>query len=214
VFVVVVKFGRRVIVFSGPDGSGKTTLLSMLIRYLEARGVCAGYHWVRGTHLIASISARFLGLFNVFRGGDNPYYGISVPVSLRGLWVHLEVWSFLFYYLFRRFLAWFYGVLVCDRGLLDFIVWVVSTLRYPGFLKSIYGGFLLRLLGSEPVVFVYASLGDLVRRADLPGYFISRQLPLYLVLRKYSDTLCIVDTTGSSPMDSFRELLECLLKRG
>jgi len=34
--------------------------------------------------------------------------------------------------------------LVCDRGFLDFIIWIITTLEYPGFLNTIYGRFLFR----------------------------------------------------------------------
>jgi hypothetical protein len=50
----------------------------------------------------------------------------------------------------------FCDYLVCDRGFLDFIVWIISTLDRLSFLRSIYGAFLLRLVSIERPVYLYA----------------------------------------------------------
>jgi hypothetical protein len=54
------------------------------------------------------------------------------------------------------------------RGSLDFLVWLVSTLDDPSLLRGVYGGFLLRLARKEGPVYLYADLGALAGRADVP----------------------------------------------
>jgi len=200
----------RLLVFSGPDGSGKSTLVSMLGSLLVSRGWVVGFSWVRGTHLLASLLARILSRFGAFRGVDNPYYGLRIPRGFRWMWLHIEFWSYIFYHLWRRVLALFHDVLLCDRGLLDFLVWIVSTLRYPGFLETIYGRFLLRLLQKEPIVYVYASTKTLEARADIPLEFLHREIPAYKTLAKHTRITCKIDTTNTSPTKTLAKLLECL----
>ena len=200
----------RIACFLGLDGSGKTTLSWMLRAYLAGRGVLAGYHWFRGSHLLVSILARFLGRFEPFKGGDNPYYGVSVPEGLRWLWGFLEFWCFLPLYLFRRFLSCFYGVLVCDRCVLDFVVWVVATLRYPGFVSTVFGRFLLALMREEVSVYLYAPLHVLAGRSDVGLDFLRREYVVYSVLVRYFGAGCVVDTGSKRPVESLGEVLACL----
>jgi thymidylate kinase len=51
------------ICFFGPDGSGKTTLAKALAKEFESRGFNAKISWMRGTHTLASLLARFLSKF-------------------------------------------------------------------------------------------------------------------------------------------------------
>jgi len=89
------------IYFFGPDGSGKTTVAKALARELESHSFNVKISWMRGTHTLASLLARFLSKFTIFRGPDNPYYGISVPCGMRRLWQLLEFISVLPVLLFR-----------------------------------------------------------------------------------------------------------------
>jgi hypothetical protein len=104
-------------------------------------------------------------------------------------------------------------VLVCDRGFMDFIVWVVVTLGHPSFLSSIYGRFLLRLTALEGPVYLYADVGTLAGRADVPRSFIARELVAYNILARYTSR-CSVDTGGRSPQAVVKEILSCLGTRG
>jgi hypothetical protein len=135
---------KKDITLSGADGSGKTTVSRLLVSVLSNHGyVC--FHWFRGSHLFASLLYRLLSRFSSFRGVCNPYYGVCVPVKLRPLWVHVKFWSLIPHVIVRFILRRFCRVLVCDRGFMDFIVWVIVTLEHPSFLSSIYGRFLLRI---------------------------------------------------------------------
>jgi hypothetical protein len=196
------------ITISGADGSGKTTVVRLLASYFSRRGpICT--HWFRGSHLLASLLYRLLSRFSSFRGGCNPYYGVCVPVRLRPLWVHVEFWSLIPHVIVRLILRRFCRVLVCDRGFMDFIVWVMVTLGHPSFLSSIYGRFLLRLTVLEGPVYLYADVGTLAGRADVPRSFIARELIAYSILARYTSR-CSIDTGRRSPQTVVKEILSCV----
>jgi len=193
----------------GPDGSGKSTLARLLRSYLYSRGVYAHVSWFRGSHLLASVLARFLSRFASFRGYGNPYYRITIPPKLRPLWVLVEFFSLLPYYLLRRFLLLF-QLVIGDRGLLDFIVWIIVTLDYPGFLGSFTGRFIARLAVKEKSIYVKADLVTLRKRVvDIPSPFLVKEIACYNVLAKYY-AKCTIDTTSRTPLESLGELVECL----
>jgi hypothetical protein len=207
----VLEIGIHIII-SGADGSGKTTVVRLLASYFSRHGpVCV--HWFRGSHLLASLLYRLLSRFRSFRGYCNPYYGVCVPVRLRPLWVHVEFWSLIPHVIVRLILRRFCRVLVCDRGFMDFIVWVVVTLGHPSFLSSIYGRFLVRLTALEGPVYLYADVGTLAGRADVLRSFIARELIAYNMLARYTSR-CSVDTGGRSPQAVVKEILSCLETRG
>jgi len=196
------------IVFSGADGSGKTTV-SRLLAFYVSRYSSTCVHWFRGSHLLASILAKFLSYFKAFRDVCNPYYKVCIPRRLRSLWVHVEFWSLLPHIFVRFLLGIVCRFLACDRGFLDFIVWVVVTLDYPGFLRGVYGGFLLRLAARERPVYLYADPDVLVRRADVPREFIVKELAVYNVLARYVSS-CSIDTGAKSLQETLRDVLKCL----
>lgn len=199
---------KAFVVLSGADGSGKTTAARLLVSLLSLRGpTCT--HWLRGSHLLASLLARFLSRFSAFRGGCNPYYGVCIPRRLRGVWVLVEFWSFVPHLLARSLLRRLCHFLVCDRGSLDFLVWLVSTLNFPSLLRGVCGGFLLRLARREGPVYLYADLHALAGRADVPPLFLARELAAYKVLAGYV-ARCSIDTGVNGPLDVARGVLECL----
>jgi len=102
--------------------------------------------------------------------------------------------------------------LVCDRGFLDFIVWIITTLNHPSFLRGVYSRFLLRLAEREKPVYLYADLDVLARRADVPKKFIAKELVVYSVLARYISA-CRIDTGVGTPIDSLRGVLRCLEER-
>jgi len=198
----------RYVVLSGADGSGKTTTVKILASYFSLYG-SACVHWFRGSHLFSSVLARFLYGFSSFHGSCNPYYGICVPERLRNVWVFLEFASLLPHVLARLLLRRLCRFLLCDRGLLDFVVWIVATLGYPGFLGTIYGRFLLALATKEAPIYLYADLEVLARRADVPRPFITKELAVYDVLAKYV-ARCRIDTGAQGPREVLEGVLKCL----
>jgi len=196
------------ICLSGADGSGKTTISRLLFSALALRGsVCI--HWFRGSHLFSSVLSRFLHSFSSFRGSCNPYYRICVPRRLRDVWVFLEFVSLLPHVLARLILRRLCRFLLCDRGFLDFIVWIIVTLGYPAFLDTIYGRFLLRLASREGPIYLYADLEVLARRADVPRSFIAKELAVYSILAKYV-TRCRINTGTQGPREVLKGVLKCL----
>lgn len=198
-----------VICFSGPDGSGKSTLAGLFRSYLLSYGVYTNILWFRGSHLFASLLAKFLSRFVAFKGYSNPYYGITLPPKLRSPWMLIEFSSILPHYLLRKFLSLFHCV-IGDRGLLDFMVWIIVTLDYPKFTSSLLGGFLARLAAREKNIYVRADPAVLRRRiAGITPSFLMKEIACYNVLAKYYAS-SIIDTTDKTPKEALEELLKCL----
>jgi len=200
------------LVLSGTDGSGKTTMANILTRITLNKRGSACIHWFRGSHLLAFILLRFLSSFRLLKGPCNPYYKVCIPSMLKPLWIHLEFWSLLPHVFVRFLLKRFCRFLVCDRGLLDFMVWIIVTLNHPAFLRSVYGKFLLRLALREKSVYLYADLDTLVKRADVPREFIARELAVYNVLARYVSP-CSIDTGSKGPLWVLGDVLRCLATR-
>jgi len=196
------------VVLSGCDGSGKTTVARILASYLSKRG-STGMYWFRGSHLLASILLRLLSRFKTFRGPCNPYYQVCIPNRLKRLWAHIEFWSATPYIILRLLLAKLHAYTVYDRGVIDFIAWVTTTLSYPSFIESIYGKFLLRLALQENTVYLYADIGALTKRSDTPPEFTYREYAIYTILARYT-AKCVVDTTKSKPVEAVVQTLKCV----
>ena len=191
---------KKDITLSGADGSGKTTVARLLISILSNHGsVC--FHWFRGSHLLASILAKILSRVKSFRGNCNPYYMFSVSDRLKSLWVHIEFWSLIPHVFTRFFLRIFCDYLVCDRGFLDFIIWIIATLDRPSFL--------LRLAYIENPVYLYADPNILFKRSDAPKNFVFKELLIYNSLAK-NLSLCSIDTGAKDPHEVAIEVLKCL----
>ncbi|PUA31626.1 MAG: hypothetical protein B7O98_09000 [Zestosphaera tikiterensis] len=102
-----------------------------------------------------------------------------------------------------------YRFIVFDRGVVDFIAWVVTTLGYPGFLSSLYGRFLVRLALKENIVYLHADRDVLVARADVSPGFIYREYAVYSVLMRYL-ARCIIDTGLNRPVGATVGVLKCM----
>jgi len=187
----------KLIVLSGCDGSGKTTAITILLIYLSKR-FRVSVHWLRGSHLHVSILYRILSKFSVFKGFDNPYYRFSAPSNLRPLLALLEFTGFLPQFFSRLLKKLISDVVLCDRGVLDFLVWVMATLRYGKFLNSVLGRFLFALSLKELPIVLTASFSVLSSRADVPREFLAREYMYYSVLQKYLARL-VIDSSKDSP---------------
>jgi len=197
----------------GPDGSGKTTLARALTAELRRRGLKPLIMWMRGTHTLASSIARLLSKFATFRGPDNPYYGISVPNSMRRLWQLMEFASVLPILLAKFILFDLLGYMViAERFTPDFLVWVSLTTKDENYFKRLEAKFMLALsMKADVKVYVTASEAELIKRrkGEVNRDFLHRQLKLYdrvaKLVRAYK-----IDTTESSVEETLNELLRLI----
>ncbi|MEZ0290093.1 MAG: hypothetical protein ABWJ42_03260 [Sulfolobales archaeon] len=201
------------IVFSGVDGSGKSTLSRLLASHISTSRVSTRVFWLRGSHLVASLLLRFFSHLNIFKGSCNPYYKVCIPEKLKILWVHIEFWSLIPYVILRSLLSRFHILLISDRGLLDFIVWIVTTLHLPKFTSSIYGRFLLGSASREFIVYLHADPGVLARRADVPTDFLRYEYTVYSILSKYY-AKAYINTSECRPIECLTQLIQWLEKSG
>lgn len=172
-----------IIYFFGPDGAGKTTLVQALALKLRARHIRVKVSWLRGTHTIASRLAYLLRKSEVFRGSNNPYYGIRIPRNLTRIWQCIEFLSALPIILFRFTLPAFLGFTVIgDRYVLDFVIWVSLTTEDSNYLKSFAARFLLSLGSKERYkILVTAPFEELSNRKknEVPPEFLMNELRAY-----------------------------------
>jgi len=201
-----------IIFLFGADGSGKTTLAKALAKRLNNRGLRVKLSWMRGTHTLASFLARLLSTFTAFRGSENPYYETTIPRSLKRLWQFLEFASLL-PILLTRFLipSWLGYLVIAERYIPDFLVWISITTNDPNYLKSLNAKFLLTLtLKAKVKVYVTAELPELLKRREHTNpLFIQKQLILYEKITRNVNAFKL-DTTNKSVNKSVDNVLNLI----
>lgn len=194
-------------VFFGTDGVGKTTLARMLAEAFSSNGENVKLRWMRGTHTIASVVARFLSHFDTFRGQHNPYYCIDIPRRLTRVWQLIEFCSALPIIIFRFVLPMVFGArIIADRFTIDLLAWISDTTDDQSYLGKPEAKFLLALASRADVkVHVTASIEELSKRRQLDENFTKRQLKTYRFLSSMIGAYSL-DTTCKSIDNSFDEL--------
>ena len=162
---------------------------------------------------MASLLARFLSRFTIFSGLDNPYYGISIPNSMKRIWQLVEFISVLPILLIKFVLPRFLGyIVVAERYLPDFLVWVALTTRDIGYLRSLEARFILALsMKVDLKVYVTASETELARRrgGEVSRELLRGQLVLYDRVAKLVGAHKI-NTTGRSVGEALGHLLSLI----
>jgi thymidylate kinase len=198
-----------IICFFGPDGSGKSTLAKALAKRLNNNGFRVKLSWMRGTHTLASILARLLSKFSTFRGSDNPYYGITIPRSMRRFWQIIEFASAIPIILLKFILPSMLGYwVVAERYAPDFITWVSLTTCDRHYPERIEARFLLALSSKAHFkIYVTTTPNELLRRRrETSPCFIGKQLKLY---ERIASALHAhrLETTSKSINESLDEVL-------
>lgn len=200
--------------FFGPDGSGKSTVARGLFYVFQGRGFRVRVVWMRGSHTLASLLARLLSRFQVFRGVCNPYYRVCIPGRLKPLWVWIEFFSALPVVLLRFVLPGLAGYTVIgERSLLDFLVWLIVTLRDPCIPRSLPGKAILSIaysLSDNPI-YIYADLQTLLarRRGSVETPLIPVQLRVYGKLAETLRTPAL-NTSSHTVAESVKKILRIL----
>ncbi len=195
----------------GPDGSGKTTIARHVATYLHFHGINATIVWMRGTHTLASVFARFLAHFSSFQGSCNPYYYVCIPSKMKRLWLWIELISILPIILLRFIIPKLLGrVIIAERSFIDFLVWLIITLRYSSVVRGFVGRVIVSFAYSlcDKGIYIRADLDTLVARREGSDeeHLIPAQLQIYDAIAKALKTPCI-DTSGKSISKTIREVL-------
>ncbi|ADI31953.1 hypothetical protein [Staphylothermus hellenicus] len=198
----------------GADGSGKTSIARYLAKYLRSQGWNTSIAWLRGSHTLASILARLLSRFNVFRGNCNPYYRICISSSMRKPWIFIEFISIL-PIIFLKFLApkLLGRIVVAERCPIDFLVWLIITLRDQRVIHSFWGRTTLSLALSicDKIIYIRADQEALLsrRKGFEEEYLIPAQLRIYDQLAEWLRTQYI-DTTNKTVAESISEIIRII----
>jgi GTPase SAR1 family protein len=205
---------KPLVLFTGPDGAGKTTMVLMLKKYLERKGYRVKVVRIRGTHTVAYILMLFLRDILGLRGTDIHYYRVRVPKRLIGLWIYLEFLSLipliLWYYVLLRIRY----VVVCERSILDALVWVMTSFKdalNTTSLSRFRPYILLILRYSKCTVYVTASPEVLVKRKPGEEFLVKKMWIYYDKIAKTLKLKC-ADTTSSHPSTTLQNVLLLLQK--
>lgn len=169
-----------ILYFFGPDGAGKSTLTKGLAKNIHNRGHKVTISWMRGSHTFASLLAKFLAKFSLFRGSENPYYDIRIPPKMKRFWQFLEFLSAIPIIFYKFLIPDLLGYWVlADRYASDLVVWLCLTTNDYEFLKKFEAKILIALTCRTSVNFyVTANIKDLIVRTE-KLWFPQEQLNMY-----------------------------------
>ncbi len=164
---------------------------------------------MRGSHTLASLLSKFLSKFQAFRGLENPYYGVSIPRNIMKLWWLIEYISVLPIIITEYIMPSRLGrIVVADRYIPDFIVWVAIITNNASFKESIYSRQLLTLSRRNTLKFyVTASKEEIRRRSNEKTMSLNKQQNLY---KSLATNAFNIDTTDKTPKESLKEIVTIL----
>jgi thymidylate kinase len=199
-----------IVYFLGPDGAGKTTLANSLAQEIHNKNHKVRLSWMRGSHTVASLLAKILSRSDFFRGLDNLYYNINMPMKLKRIWQFLEFISALPVIIGRFLIMSFMGYwIIADRYTLDLVVWTCLTTRDLAFLGSPEAKVLIALAKKTTVKFYVKADPETLRNRTEELPYPEEQICLYDALAQTVEAK-MIDTTHISADRALQEVLKTL----
>jgi len=206
------------ICISGVDGAGKSTQLVLLDRYLRFKGLKTYQLWL-----------RWFSIFTYFLYFYARLVKRTVVVETRSRPVHLHVFWYdkvlqklyprvllldlLLWFLVKKFVVRIKrtNVMLIDRSFLDAVADLLWEVRDVGFLRSIIGKVIWRLIGSIKALILIVEPKEAVKRkGDIVSLReVAFKRRYFEVLAKHLD-IPVIDTTNKRVLDTFRELVKLI----
>ena len=215
----------RVIVFFGPDAAGKSTQARLIIEYLKSHGRRTRIAWLRGTHSLAFVIAKFLtklGYYRIVKVPSGVTYRVFDPAllpKLQRFWGVIEFLSVLPWIILRVYLPRVLGyTVVAERYVVDTVVYLSYWLGHD-FLRSFLAKVLLNFIPKGSVlIHLDAETQDLLERLKRIRYDIATQDYIVFqqrVYRELSKTMkaTTIDTSRYNEKETFHRIINVLNAR-
>mgnify|MGYP000551250741 CR=1 FL=1 len=206
------------ICISGVDGAGKSTQLALLDRYLRFKGLKTYQLWLRWFSIFTYFLyfyARLVKRTVVVETRSRPVHVhiFWVDKALQRLYPRVLLLDLLLWFFVKKFVAWVkrVDVMLIDRSFLDAVVDLLWEVRDVGFLRSIVGRVIWRVISSMKVLILIIEPKEAVKRkSDIVSLRkMAFEKRCFEILAKHL-SIPILNTTGIDIIITFRELLKVL----